>query len=521
MTCATLLLALLAAPAFGEAAAEHRTAPTILDFTATWCGPCRQMKPVVELLAEKGYPVKQVDIDQSRELAERYRVEAVPTFVIVDSKGKELARTSGVRPANELARMYQEAKARLADASEPEPEADRPRKTPRTESDRGDEPAANPRPWETVVRIMIHNPGVSTGFGSGTIIHSTPEESIILTCAHIFHIEGARTQPHPKRFPRKISIDLFDGELRKSNENSAGMVHTAQRRIPGEAIDYDFTHDVGLIRIRPGRRLPATPVVSADWKPELRMPMITVGCSEGNDATAWSTHITNTHVGGSEIGMGRYEAVQCEHRPKQGRSGGGLYTTDGYLAGVCDFAEVHGNRGLYATSRVIHRILDKNNLTFCYNTEVERPGAGGSLLASREQDALRRRASNSDGKVRAQNTNIIPMPSAELVGARVPDEVAKRGDGIEGRRTPWHKSLASNSENLPFDDADEARPGVTRKTKIRAEVETAERPIAADIKMPPSSDDSFLSLPDEPAAEQKPQLPTAQVPRGRWRGESK
>ena len=47
----------------------------------------------------------------------------------------------------------------------------------------------NPKPWETVVRIRVISPR-STGFGSGTIIHSTPEESLILTCAHIFKLDG-------------------------------------------------------------------------------------------------------------------------------------------------------------------------------------------------------------------------------------------------------------------------------------------------------------------------------------------
>ena len=69
----------------------------------------------------------------------------------------------------------------------------------------------NPKPWETVVRIRVLS-NRSTGFGSGTIIYSTPEESLILTCAHIFKLER-REQAAPAEFPRRIMIDLFDGNL--------------------------------------------------------------------------------------------------------------------------------------------------------------------------------------------------------------------------------------------------------------------------------------------------------------------
>ena len=61
-------------------------------------------------------------------------------------------------------------------------------------------PLVNPKPWETVVRIKMHLSDSEWGFGSGTIIHSTAEESIILTCAHIFRIKG-RAQPTPAELP--------------------------------------------------------------------------------------------------------------------------------------------------------------------------------------------------------------------------------------------------------------------------------------------------------------------------------
>ena len=381
MTIATLLLALLAAPA-----ADRADAPVILDFTASWCGPCQQMKPAVAQLIKSGYPVKAVDIDASPAIAKRYQVDGVPTFVVVDSEGRELDRISGFRPAKDIATLYQTSQAKLKQA----PRSEEPQDEPAAEEEESDEESArrapakkNPLPWETVVRIKIENHlsrPPSLEFGSGTIIYSTPDEAIILTCATSSGSDGSAQQYPPSKFPLKIEVHLSDGQLRRGKQAQVQMVD----RLEGEAIDYSFAGDVGLIRIRPGRRLPATPVVPADWKPKVKMPMTTVGCSSGNPATAWSTYITNPLVKGVD-GYPNYEAIECAYPPKQGRSGGGLYTLDGQLAGVCDFAEPRDGHGLYATPRTIHKLLDRNNLTVCYAPDADRSRSRAGTLVAKGQ----------------------------------------------------------------------------------------------------------------------------------------
>ena len=77
---------------------------SVVDFSATWCGPCRMMVPVVEDLAEKhknDYVFYSIDVDGSEELAEKYNITVVPTFIVF-SNGKELGRTSGYMEASEL-----------------------------------------------------------------------------------------------------------------------------------------------------------------------------------------------------------------------------------------------------------------------------------------------------------------------------------------------------------------------------------------------------------------------------------
>ncbi len=94
MTIASALLALLIAT--GSPASDS-SGPALLDFSAEWCGPCRQTAPAVEQLIRSGYPVRKIDIDREPALRERYDVQAVPTFIVVDESGKR-AR-SKVRPA--------------------------------------------------------------------------------------------------------------------------------------------------------------------------------------------------------------------------------------------------------------------------------------------------------------------------------------------------------------------------------------------------------------------------------------
>ena len=91
------------AEAFGDHLATHDVA--LVDFYADWCGPCKQLEPIVaELAAETDAAVLKVDIDAHRQLAAEHGVRSVPTLAVVEG-GDVVEQVVGVHGRDRLAAL--------------------------------------------------------------------------------------------------------------------------------------------------------------------------------------------------------------------------------------------------------------------------------------------------------------------------------------------------------------------------------------------------------------------------------
>ncbi len=81
--------------------------PVLLDFWASWCGPCKAVAPVIDEIGKEmssSAKICKINVDEESELASMFKIRSIPTLVVMD-KGKLIAQSVGVKSKNSIIKM--------------------------------------------------------------------------------------------------------------------------------------------------------------------------------------------------------------------------------------------------------------------------------------------------------------------------------------------------------------------------------------------------------------------------------
>ncbi len=402
-------IAVLSALAIANQAQAQKA--VLYDFTATWCGPCQQMSPIVHKLEREGFPIQKVDIDQDPNLARQYSVTSIPAFVlVVDGRevGREVGRTSEHQLRRMLASIPQEKPAAqqtmIASNSAQQGSAQQLQSRGVTGfiqpnlGQPGAFPNLNPPPPQQTMAAQIQAPQESsTPQPFPGMNHTQPVAHSAVVAANTQNTPVIRAQfdertnvtsptPHVNSAAANVRLRIRDekginygsgtvieskpgityvltcGHIFRTLSESSKVdidifVDDRFESFVGKVEKYDLDADVGLVSLPTDGVLPVAKLANAPTSLKQGQNVISVGCSGGQNPTVENLQVTalNRYTGPDNI--------ECTGVPIQGRSGGGLFNENNEIVGVCIAADPKEKRGLYCGLNPVVELLESCGLT--------------------------------------------------------------------------------------------------------------------------------------------------------------
>ncbi|MCL2348053.1 MAG: trypsin-like peptidase domain-containing protein [Planctomycetaceae bacterium] len=338
---------------------------SILEFTSKSCPYCQKAEPAVQQLLSQGVPIKKIDADTEQQLTQQFHVKELPTFILlVDQQEVERVVGSGepIIMQTRLTQLYDTGceYSKKLHPSQVRPHALSPSPSPQTtentsfeknaqnaqifsiQNNNSSSPDSAQTPWlAATVRLCVETPN-GHDWGTGTIVDARNGEALILTCGHIFRETQGKGA---------IEVHFF---------NNGGV-----KKVPGTFLYYDDHTDLGLVKIAPPFEVSVIPIAPKIISLREGDLLWSTGCDHGDVPTIRKHHVRSLTRFAS-VTTPSFHYIQVDNAPVQGRSGGGLFTPDGYLIGVCNAGEQTSDDGLFSPLSAIQNELDKANLSVVY-----------------------------------------------------------------------------------------------------------------------------------------------------------
>lgn len=488
---------------------------TLIFVTTPGCGPCRQIAPLVEEIAKEGYSVEIVDASTHPDIVKQLQVDRFPTLLML-SNDRVVDKVVGggdplvMKPrivnmfdrAVELKRKNQTVKttsSSIKTSIAPDSDsnnifvnqADTLKKN--KENNQEIIPASFVAPQTSKaevsplitssvkLRVDAQN---AHSWGTGTIVDARNGEALILTCGHIFRDSKGQ---HP------IEVHLF------------GPQSTA--KVYGRCIHYDLEIDLAFIAIAPPFPVRAIPIAPMQYQLRNDQQVWSVGCNGGANPTVKNHQIMSLdRIGTAQENVMPFHYIQVSGAPVSGRSGGGLFTKEGYLIGVCNTGDPEKNDGHFVPPDVIRQVLRKMKLDIVYEKPslVDQSMLAQSLNESQNQVAL---VSSAPAFSQAEISPNEMEPSVPISLPNLPSESIAQASPLP--KTADNRFAAMTAPEKEMSDIEQATlDEIKRRTQDGDEVILIVRSrrnpeIPSDVIILNGTSDQFLNALAKPSFDAK------------------